>query len=88
VVQVYVGDPEASVARPLKELKGFAKATLDPGASREVEVALDARAFAFFDVAVGGWRIEAGRFEISAGFSATDLRASAEISRAGEMLPL
>lgn len=88
VVQVYVGDPQASVPRPVKELKGFAKVTLEPGASREVEVALDARAFAFFDVAAQGWRIEAGEFVVSVGFSATDLRARATVTRGGQTLPL
>lgn len=88
VVQVYVGDTASSVARPVKELKGFAKVTLEPGAARVVEVALDARAFAFFDVAAQGWRVEAGEFAVSVGFSATDVRATAQVVREGQMLPL
>ena len=35
VVQLYVGDPEASVARPPRELKAFAKVDLDAGQSRD-----------------------------------------------------
>jgi beta-glucosidase len=88
VVQVYVGDVAASVARPVKELKGFAKLTLLPGETRVVGVALDARAFAFFDVAAQVWRIEAGAFEISAGFSAADLRGAARITLGDMQLPL
>ena len=88
VVQVYVGDVDASVPRPIKELKGFAKVRLKPGEARVVEVALPQRAFAFFDVAAQLWRIEAGEFEISVGFSATDLRGSLQVSRAATTLPV
>ena len=88
VVQVYVGDVDASLPRPQKELKGFAKVRLKAGEAREVEVTLEARAFAFFDVAGQLWRIEAGEFDISVGFSAADLRASQRISRGDMTLPL
>ena len=47
VVQVYVGDVEAWVVRPLRELKGFAKVYLEPGEARQVSCQLDERAFAF-----------------------------------------
>ena len=88
VVQVYVSDVEASLPRPQKELKGFAKVWLKAGEVREVEVALEARAFAFFDVAAQLWRVEAGAFDISVGFSAADLRASQRVSRGDMTLPL
>ena len=88
VVQVYVGDAEASVPRPVKELKGFAKVHLAAGESRSVTIALDARAFAFFDVAAQGWRVEAGQFGISVGFSSADLRAVASVTLPGQMLPV
>lgn len=77
VVQVYVGDLEASVDRPLRELAGFAKVRLDPGESRRVEVALDERAFAFWGDA--GWRVEPGAFRIEVGRSSRDLPLSAEV---------
>ena len=50
MVQCYVHDVEASVARPQQELKAFAKVWLDPGESRDVVLPLDERAFAFWDV--------------------------------------
>ena len=86
VVQVYVGDQQASVPRPKKELKGFAKVHLAPGESQRVTVALDDRAFAFFDVTAGQWRIEAGAFEISTGFSATDLRSVTVVEKPAALL--
>src|SRR4051794_13723066 len=41
VVQVYVQDVESSVARPVRELKGFAKVSLAAGTSQEVSIELD-----------------------------------------------
>ena len=80
VAQVYVGDIEATVPRPVRELKAFRKLVLEPGQSTVVEIALPLRAFAFFDVASQCWRVEAGRFAISVGFSATDIVAMAEMA--------
>jgi beta-glucosidase len=88
VVQIYVGDTEASVPRPAKELKAFAKVTLQPGEARALRFALTARDFAFFDVQAGLWRVEPGSFTVTAGLSATDLRASAPVRRQAETLPL
>ena len=72
--------------RPQKELKGFAKVRLAAGESREVSISRDARAFAFFDVAAGQWRVEAGPFAVSVGFSANDL-ASVTVIEPGTALP-
>jgi beta-glucosidase len=69
VVQVYVHDVEATVARPAQELKAFAKVWLDPGESQEVALPLDDRAFAFWDVAAHAWAVEAGEFELRIGTS-------------------
>lgn len=81
VVQLYVGDDQASVPRPLRELKAFAKCRLGPGETRQVTLALPPRAFAFFDAAARCWRVEAGDFTLSAGFSAGDLRQHARVGR-------
>ena len=62
VVQVYVRDVEASVARPVRELKGFAKVSLEPGESRQVTITLDQRAFSFWSELLGTWVVEAGEF--------------------------
>ncbi|MCC5950327.1 MAG: glycoside hydrolase family 3 C-terminal domain-containing protein [Nitriliruptoraceae bacterium] len=79
VVQLYVRDPEASVPRPAKELKGFAKLHLDAGASGEVTIDLDARAFAFFDPDRDGWVVEAGTFELLVGTSSTTIHHTVEV---------
>jgi len=79
VVQLYVRDREASVPRPLKELKAFAKVSLAPGEERRVELALDRRAFAFYDPCQKQWVTEPGAFAILIGSSSRDIRAAATI---------
>ena len=74
VVQVYVSDKEASVDRPAKELKGFAKVALQPGEEKKVTIGLSERDFAFYDVEKKDFVAEAGEFEILAGASAEDIR--------------
>lgn len=63
VVQLYVRDPVASLARPLKELKAFEKITLAPGESRTVSFTLPASALAFHN-AKGEAVVEAGVFRL------------------------
>ena len=74
VIQVYVSDKEASVERPLKELKGFDKVFLQPGESKAVTVTLSERDFAFYNAEQKAFTVEAGAFEILVGASAEDIR--------------
>ena len=81
VVQVYVRDVECSVARPVRELKGFAKVGLEPGESGQVTISLDQRAFSFWSELLGRWVVEAGEFAIEAGPHSRDLPADAHRDR-------
>ncbi len=74
VVQVYVRDLKSSLARPLKELKGFAKVALAPGETRTVSFSLDFRSFAYYHPAHGQWITEDGDFDILIGASSADIR--------------
>lgn len=80
VVQLYVGDRRASVLRPVRELKGFAKVFLAPGETKTVTLSLQKRAFAFWSAEVHDWVVETGEFELSAGSSSRDLRSFATIT--------
>jgi beta-glucosidase len=73
VVQVYVGDPQSTVARPPRELKAFTKVFLDAGETRSVTMTVDQRAFSFWSERHRSWVVEAGDFEISVGSSSRDL---------------
>jgi beta-glucosidase len=86
IVQVYVTDPQSSVFRPAQELKGFATVSLDPGASAEVSITLDARGFSFWNSAASSWMLEAGAFELRVGASSRDIRLTATIELAGESI--
>ena len=69
VAQLYVSDNHARVPRPVKELKGFARTELKPGESKRVSVALDRRAFSYYDVRKKGWSADPGSFGILVGSS-------------------
>ena len=56
VVQLYVGDCESSVFRPVRELKGFEKIFLEPGESKDVSFTLDKRSFAYWNTKTAGGR--------------------------------
>jgi beta-glucosidase len=79
VVQVYVGDVEASVARPLRELKGFAKVYLEPGETKQVSCQLDERSFAYWSSRFHRWVVEPGEFTIAVGNSSRHLVATETI---------
>jgi beta-glucosidase len=79
VVQVYVGDIQASVTRPVRELKAFAKVSLEAGESTTVACELGSRDLSYWSVKVHDWVLEAGEFEIAAGASSRDLRLTAVV---------
>ena len=78
VAQLYVRDIAASMARPPKELKGFAKVELVPGEMRTVTLTLGKESLAYWDDGQHAWVAEAGAFEVLIGSSSRDIRARAE----------
>jgi beta-glucosidase len=74
VAQLYVRDVQASVQRPVKELKGFAKVALQPGEEKIVAFELNARALAYYDPDQQAWVAEPGEFEVLIGSSSRDIR--------------
>lgn len=69
IVQLYVRDLVASVERPIRELKGFAKVHLAPGEKQRAEFELSPRDFSFWDADRDLWLLEPGEFEIHIGRS-------------------
>jgi beta-glucosidase len=63
VVQLYVQDVVASVTRPVQELKGFRRITLDPGERRRVEFVLGPEELGFLNQSLK-WVVEPGEFRI------------------------
>ena len=75
VVQLYVRDVASSVTRPVKELKGFRRVTLQPGATTTVEFTLGKEAFAYWNETMQ-YAVEPGEFRIMAGPNSVDLKSA------------
>jgi beta-glucosidase len=66
IVQCYVRDLVGSVTRPVKELKGFQKISLEPGESRTVRFEIPAASLGFWDQEMQ-YRVEPGEFKVWVG---------------------
>ena len=84
VVQLYVAPPQNGLYRPAKELKGFAKVSLQPGESKSVKFELNDRSFAVW--CDGGWKVPMGSYEICAGASVADIRLRTAVAVDGVSL--
>jgi beta-glucosidase len=73
-VQLYVRDIESSIARPMQELKGVEKISLQPGERKTVMFNLNKRSFAYYNTILGDWYAEPGTYEIRIGSSSRDIR--------------
>jgi len=80
VVQLYLQDKKASVARPEKELKGFNKVFLQAGESKTVSLTLTQRDLSFWDVNTKNWLAEQGQFTVHIGASINDIKTSTSFS--------
>jgi beta-glucosidase len=82
VVQLYVQDQVASVARPDQMLAGFARLSLDPGQARRVTFSVHPSRLAFYDPQMR-FVVEPGAFRFGVGASAADIRAEHVIELSG-----
>ena len=87
IVQLYVAKPDAKVFRPEQELKGFAKVSLAPGESKTVAIALDDKAFRYWNVKTNAWEVEGGSYQLRVGASSVDIRLTADITVKGTNAP-
>jgi len=87
IVQLYVAKPDAKVFRPEQELKGFAKVSLAPGESKTVTIALDDKAFRYWNVKTNAWEVEGGSYQLRVGASSVDIRLTADITVKGTNAP-
>lgn len=72
VVQMYIRDQIGSLTRPIKELRGFRRITLQPGETRTVEFDLPPEALAFLDENME-WTVEPGLFDVMVGGSSAQV---------------
>lgn len=72
VVQLYIRDRISSVTRPVKELKGFRRVSLQPGESRLVQLEITPDSLAFWDINKE-FVVEPGEFDVMVGPNSVDL---------------
>lgn len=68
VIQLYLHDVSASVVRPVKQLKGYQRVTLEPGQETQVSFEISEEMLRFY-TANGTWASEPGVFEVMIGES-------------------
>jgi len=86
VVQLYLRDDVASVTRPVKELRGFRRITLQPGEARTVSFTITANDLAFYDRAMRRV-VEPGTFTVYVGTSSDSTR-DARFRVVGDVTPV
>ncbi|BCN32796.1 glycoside hydrolase family 3 C-terminal domain-containing protein [Anaeromicropila herbilytica] len=75
-VQLYVKSPSGTQVRPIKELKGFEKVSLQPNEEKEILFKLDKRSFAYYEMSINNWYVPTGDYEILVGSSSNNILLS------------
>ena len=65
IVQLYIGYRNSSVDRPVKELKGIGKVSLEPDETKTVSIQLDVKDLAYYDVESKRWIVEKLEYVVS-----------------------
>ena len=79
VVQLYIGDPDSTVERPIKELKKFKKVYLNPGEETTVSFSLSPMDLAYYNLSLRDWVVENGMYDFYIGSSSRDIRQKISI---------
>ncbi|HSL33590.1 MAG TPA: glycoside hydrolase family 3 N-terminal domain-containing protein [Candidatus Limnocylindrales bacterium] len=87
VVQLYIRDEEATVARPVRELRGFRRLHLAPGQCRTVAFRLSTEQFSYVGADLRRV-VEPGRVSVQVGSSSVDLPLTAELLLRGPVVEL
>jgi beta-glucosidase len=87
VPQLYVGRRSSQVARAPRELRGFARVSLAPGASERVELTLTRRDLSHWDTLTHAWVVEPGALEVAVGASSRDLPLTTTVDLVAPAVP-
>lgn len=83
IAQLYIGRKSETVFRPVRELKGFARVTLEPGEAKAVHIKFDDKTFRFYDTRTNTWEIETGDYKIMIGSDAQTMLLEDKLYVAG-----
>lgn len=87
VVQLYVKHQNSPIFKADKELKAFAKVFLKVGESKSVDLTLDDRSFAYYNVDAKDWSVISGVYTILVGASSRDIRLAQNVNVKGDDMP-
>ncbi|WP_273240501.1 glycoside hydrolase family 3 N-terminal domain-containing protein [Hyphomonas atlantica corrig.] len=79
VVQLYMRDPLATIARPKRELRGFTRVSIPAGENRQVSFTISPDQTALYRVG-SGWVVEPGQIDFMIGASAEDIRSKTSVT--------
>ena len=74
VIQAYFHGPESQIARPWRELCGFARILLQPGEERQIVLSLALKDWRYYDTISHSWILEQGDYELFIGNSSRDFK--------------
>ena len=74
IAQLYIEDVQSSLPRPIKELKGFKRVSVEPGQAATVRLQLTKEDFSYWNPKTKGWYAEKGKFIIHVGSSSKEIR--------------
>lgn len=76
IAQIYIGNPDSIVSRPIKELKAFEKLFLQKGERKAVSVTIPLEEIGYYNSVLKTWVTENGQYRVSVGSSSQDIRLS------------
>ncbi len=88
VPQIYIGRPDSELRRAPRELAGFERITLAPGASAKVEFSINRREISHWAIDRSEWAVEPGALRVYAGASSRDLPLQADVTIDAPALPI
>jgi beta-glucosidase len=77
ILQLYISASNSLTPRPVKELHGFEKVSLEPGQQKTVSITVDKYATSFWDEIESMWKSEKGDYEVLVGTSSVDILGKA-----------
>ena len=83
IVQLYISDKTGAINRPVHELKGFEKVSLEPGETKTVTFELDKRSFAWYCTEINDWYAANGKYTVEIGKSSRDIMLEQDIELSG-----
>ena len=80
VVQIYVGERNSTVSRPIKELKAYKKDEIRASEKKTFRFHLSYRDFAFYSEALHSYYVENGVYDIYIGSSVRDIKERVKVT--------